>query len=374
MSKIKQIRSQAQQLFLFHTMFPWYRLWKHIICSPFDYYCFSGKARFPLAVNFLITSACNLKCSMCNYQALLHTRRNDELSTAEIKDFFKREHKKKFHVFLSGGEPFMREDIFDIIETIKHFGLTCGIITNGTLLNERKIRHLLELHIDYLIFSLLGPRKVHDAITGIPGSFDTMVHNMKLIASLRKNTKLFINVPITNLNMPYLLDIVGIAEESGADVLRFEQMNFITEEEDKRQQTLCNQKFPHDDVTFCTYKVSKDIVKQCEENRHRITQAMHMRERGRFKIPVYFKPFLHTNEIYSWYSQAHSIDRKCFFIWKSLFINPYGDILPCQFLIYKLGNIKQDKLDDVWNNQKYRNLRKQLKKELLPGCLRCCKL
>ncbi|RKX96328.1 MAG: hypothetical protein DRP84_01425 [Spirochaetes bacterium] len=372
MSKIVQIRSQIQQLVLFSSMFSWSSLCEHIIFSPFDYYSFFSEARFPLAINFLVTSGCNLKCKMCNYRTLLNTKRSEELRTDEIKDFFIREHKKKFHVILTGGEPFIREDIFEIIETIKQLGLTCGIITNGTLITGKKVKYLIELKIDYIIFSLLGPREIHDSTTGMPGSFDLMINNIRSISSSRKKTKIFINSPVTYLNMPYLKDIIHIAEDVGVDALRFEQMNFITEEQDKIQQSICAEKFPNEDLMFCTHKINNNELKQLKENAQHVESLMNIK--GTFKIPVYFKPFLNVDEMYSWYSENHNIKRKCLFVWKSLFINPCGDVLPCQFLISKMGNIKQDRLEDIWNNAKYKNMRKQLKESLLPVCLRCCKL
>ncbi|MBC8500036.1 MAG: SPASM domain-containing protein [Candidatus Atribacteria bacterium] len=79
-------------------------------------------------------------------------------------------------------------------------------------------------------------------------------------------------------------------------------------------------------------------------------------------------------ELKSWYSNNFNINRRCTFVWKSLFISPNGDIIPCQFFIYKLGNIKTDSLENIWNSERYRKLRLRLKKGLLPGCARCCKL
>ncbi|GAG99570.1 unnamed protein product, partial [marine sediment metagenome] len=67
--------------------------------------------------------------------------------------------------------------------------------------------------------------------------------------------------------------------------------------------------------------------------------------------------------------------RKCFFVWGTLFISPNGDVMPCQFYPdYKLGNIRDAKLKEIWNNEKYRKFRLELKKGLFPGCARCCKL
>ena len=136
MLKMQQIHSQLQQLLLFYKFLPFRRIIEHTLFFPYDYCVSRGSAHFPLAINFLVTSACNLKCEMCSYSTLLKPLPDNELTTREIIDFFKREHKKGFHVFLSGGEPFMRSDILEIIAAIKNLKLSCGICTNGILLDE----------------------------------------------------------------------------------------------------------------------------------------------------------------------------------------------------------------------------------------------
>jgi len=326
-------------------------------------------AKAPWAINLLITSRCNLDCVMCNFRPFLNVNNDKELTFNDIKDFLKREHQRKPHIFLSGGEPFVRDDIFDILREIKSYNLTCGICTNGTLLNEDKIKQIIKLKIEYIMFSLHGPQNIHDEITDVSGSFKKLYENIMYLRSLSSKIKIFLNCAITKLNLNYLEDIAKIAENLKVDILRFEHLNFLTSQEINRHNEICEEEFPHDKITLSSYF---DNIENNNVYYERIIKMM--KASSRFKIPIHFKPFLDKTEIKSWYSNSFTVNRKCVFVWKSLFINPSGDIIPCQFLIYKLGNIKTNSLEEVWNSKKYRELRLKLKSSLLPGCSRCCKL
>lgn len=324
----------------------------------------------PWAINFLVTPRCNLRCQMCSFDRSKFCSKGKELSLDEIKVFIKSISKTKAHIFLSGGEPFLREDLFEIIEYIKDSGLTCGVCTNGTVLDEGKIKKLLKLDPLFIIFSLHGARHIHDKVTGIPGSYDSLFNNIKVVSSSRKRTRLIISCTINHVNLRHLKEVVEIARILKVDMLRFENLNFLTDSEVERHHRVWKEIFHNgDDMQLSSYSGN---VSNYDDYYNSIIEMQN--GRNGFKMPVYFKPLLDDSELRSWYSDNFRTKRKCFFIWRSLFISPNGDILPCQFLVYRLGNIKTDSLEEVWNSERYRDLRLKLKKGLFPGCSRCCKL
>ncbi len=89
---------------------------------------------------------------------------------------------------------------------------------------------------------------------------------------------------------------------------------------------------------------------------------------------IRFNPELNLPEIKNWYSDNFKTKRKCYFLWRALFIYPNGDVYPCESLKYPMGNIYKENLKNIWNNKKYIKLRRILKKGLLPACARCCRL
>ena len=359
-----QLKSQARQLLLFRNIIPLSRLLVDALFLPFEYLGHSGKAGFPWAINLLVTSRCNLHCEMCHFKASAIHSADSELSLDDIRIFIKDISKRKSHIFLSGGEPFLREDIFEIIGAINKSGLTWGICTNGTLLDENKIKELVGTEPSFMIFSLHGNKEIHDKITGIQGSFEKLYKNINTVSLTKIRTKIIINCTLTKSNLKRLKEVAEIAEELRVDALRFEHLNFLTMPEKARHLRVCG-----GDIKLSSY------FGDAGDYGDYYNSVIKMQKiKDEFKIPISFKPYLRDAELKSWYSDIFNTNRKCFFIWRSLFIYPNGDITPCQFLIYKMGNIKTDSLESIWNSAQYSILRLKLRKGLLPGCARCCKL
>ncbi|MBN1578964.1 MAG: radical SAM protein [Chitinispirillaceae bacterium] len=132
---------------------------------------------FPVSGAIELTTRCNLGCRYCFVDP-----RQSELSTRQLFTALDRfADAGVMSLLLTGGEPFLREDILDILAYIveKRFFQTV-ILSNGTLLRDDHINFLIEhtAHIGYLRFSFfshLAP--VHDAFTRQPGSFELALAN-----------------------------------------------------------------------------------------------------------------------------------------------------------------------------------------------------
>jgi len=114
---------------------------------------------------------CNLKCKHCYAISADHDFPG-ELSTDEIyttMDDLK--HYKVPVLILSGGEPLLHPDIFDISRRAKDMGFYVGLSTNGTLITDENIRQITGADYNYVGISLDGLREVNDAFRGRPGAF-----------------------------------------------------------------------------------------------------------------------------------------------------------------------------------------------------------
>lgn len=116
-----------------------------------------------------ITSRCNLRCKHCRAWKL---PTNEELSTEEGANLLKQLHDLEVKILnFSGGEPFLREDIFQLLEHAKKFPLIT-ITTNGTLLGSKKVIEQLKQFDNIRIsLSLDGLEKFHDSFRQVPGTF-----------------------------------------------------------------------------------------------------------------------------------------------------------------------------------------------------------
>ncbi len=271
--------------------------------------------------------------------------------------------------FFSGGEPFLRDDFLDILTVVKKYNLKCGINTNAYFLDEDKARKLSDLNVELVIFSLFGPQDIHDRMTGIKGSYARVSKNIKFLCSRKnKNMRVILNCAICEDNIDHLEELPRIARTLGADAVKFEHLNFISlnELKEKKQHFLSDSKAFHtyiSDSPGLTTMFSDKIIGKLEDIKNKY---------GNF---VFIKPDLKRDEIASWYSEMFNSERKCFFIWHSIFIRSDATAVPCQFLQeYELGDIREKSLQDIITSSKARCLKKLARETLLRECSRCCKL
>ena len=125
-----------------------------------------------------LTPRCNQQCTYC-YNAWRHgpVEPESELTTAEVCGLVDRilAEAELQQVTLTGGEPFVREDLLGIIDHVNGRGLAVAIISNGGLIDAGSAASLAARKVDYVQVTLAGPnREVHDALCG-KGSFDRTV-------------------------------------------------------------------------------------------------------------------------------------------------------------------------------------------------------
>ena len=115
---------------------------------------------------------CNLTCKHCYALSADHDYEG-ELSTSEV--FGVMDDLKAYRVpvlILSGGEPLMRPDIFEIAERAKAMKFYTGLSTNGTLIDEALADRVAATGFDYVGISLDGLRETHDHFRRLEGAFD----------------------------------------------------------------------------------------------------------------------------------------------------------------------------------------------------------
>jgi radical SAM protein with 4Fe4S-binding SPASM domain len=187
---------------------------KIIGTTPFSFNPYNGRSDYikPESLSELwlyVTNRCNLRCKHCLVKG--GEDPVEELSLKEFKEVI-REAKElgAKRVFLTGGEPFLRDDIFDLIEyasvTQK---LEPIILTNGTLLDEEKIKELKNYPDIIVQVSLEGSTaSVNDSIRG-SGVFDKALKSIDLLTKF--NVKTIVTSTATSGNIdeiPRLSDIL----------------------------------------------------------------------------------------------------------------------------------------------------------------------
>ncbi|HEY0634387.1 MAG TPA: radical SAM protein, partial [Gammaproteobacteria bacterium] len=147
---------------------------------------------------------CNLTCKHC-YSISADKDFAGELTTNEIYTVM--DGLKDFGVsvlILSGGEPLLRPDIFDITRRARQMGFYVGLSTNGTLITEENIAAIAAAKYNYVGISIDGMRATHDKFRRKEGAFDEALHGLRLCH--RQGIKVGLRFTLTQDNAAELPD------------------------------------------------------------------------------------------------------------------------------------------------------------------------
>jgi radical SAM protein with 4Fe4S-binding SPASM domain len=168
---------------------------------------YSTNLPYPQMIYYNVTNKCNLKCPFCYISA--GGQLEDELNHEEaVKCIDEIASLKPQTLVFSGGEPLMREDLFDLAGYAKEKKLRIVLISNGTLINDRIAERLTIF--DAIQISLEGSTSaVHDKLRGA-GTFDLVLNSIKLLKKAGVK-RVIISPVLTRINahdLPNLLDMV----------------------------------------------------------------------------------------------------------------------------------------------------------------------
>ena len=178
-----------------------------------------AKLGLPISGNFELTARCNFDCPMC----YVHLKQEDisaqgrELSAAEWIELA-RQARDAGMVFalLTGGEPFVRKDFFEIYHAMKEMGIMVSINSNGSMLSGEILHKLLEDPPFRINISLYGgSNDTYCAMCGRP-AYDQVIEHIRALKEAGVDVRL--NVSITPYNRHDLAAICHKAEELGVHV------------------------------------------------------------------------------------------------------------------------------------------------------------
>lgn len=167
---------------------------------------------------------CNLACKHC-YTTSADIDFPGELSTGEV--YAVMDDLKGFGVpvlILSGGEPLLRPDIFDISRRAKAMGFYVGLSSNGTLITPENIEAIGAIGYDYVGVSLDGLRATHDAFRRGQGSFDASLQGVRLCRE--RGIKVGLRFTLTQDNYADFPAMLDLMEAEGVDKFYLSHLNY----------------------------------------------------------------------------------------------------------------------------------------------------
>jgi heme d1 biosynthesis radical SAM protein NirJ len=185
-----------------------------------------GSKRMPAGpvVIWNLIRRCNLTCKHC-YSISADKDFPGELSTQEV--FSVMGDLKSFGVpvlILSGGEPLLRKDIFEISKRAREMGFYVGLSTNGTLIDESNIEKIAAIGYDYVGISIDGIRQTHDLFRRKQGAYDESMHAIRLCHDA--GIKVGMRFTLTMDNAHELPELLQVMDEEEVDKFYLSHLNY----------------------------------------------------------------------------------------------------------------------------------------------------
>lgn len=313
-------------------------------------------------VNLSVTYACNYRCKTCNiWRKYLENPKlkDQEITLDEYTELF-RCNREIIWLSITGGEPFLRSDLTDIVisalENIDKLKVV-SIATNGSLTRriERSLSEILSfmkkpVYLSVEI-SLDGKEHVHNEIRGVKDAYQKSLETFQRLRRLREEAKTdFFNVKFEYTMSKYNSDMLKETIKELADREDFLGLDdFVI--------TFAHKSFFYDnlesDVSSKTGIMLKEVSWLLKNYPKK--DWFHMIARSYLKMS---RRYFGGN----WRPPCVAGEYSCF-------ISPHGDIYPCITMNYRLGNLRTDSLSlrKILNNNKSRIFRKKIRE----ACVTC---
>ena len=294
----------------------------------------------PISISIEPTTACNLRCPECPSGLRAFSRPTGNLRS----DFFRKTiddlHRDlSFLIFYFQGEPYINPDFLDMVQYASQRGIYTITSTNGHFLNEANARKTIESGLDRLIISVDGStQEVYEQYRK-SGKLEVVLQGARNVVKWKKELKsktphLIFQFLVVRPNEHQIPEIYKLAEEIGIDEVRLKTAQIY----DYAQG---NPLIPNQD-RYSRYRKQAD---------------------GSYRI-------------------KNQLLNHCWKLWHACVITWDGVVVPCCFdkdAQYRMGNLQEQSLREVWQQQPYREFRKQLLKgrdkiDICTNCTEGCKI
>jgi len=275
-----------------------------------------------------LTERCNLRCTHC-YQT---GAKIDEMSLSEIKDIAVEtaemlkvwsdvhgiDFSPSFNV--TGGEPFLRRDLYEIIGEIGNRGFEIYLLSNGTLIDQEAAETLARLGVKGVQVSIEGPEEIHERIRG-QGSFTASLRGVQHL--LEAGLTVTLNVTLSELNADHFAELVTLSSSLGVQRLGFSRLVPSGRGAGLVDKMIKKQKIK---------EIYEGIFSLSTEGLEIVTGD-----------PLAVQMSSHGGE-----DAGPVATAGCAAGLSGLTVLPDGTLTPCRRLFIPLGNVRKDGLREVW--------------------------
>ena len=330
---------------------------------------YSTQIEEPRELHIELDYKCNSRCIMCDlWDAHKRTDPKKPLTLDEIKEVVEKSQllKDMRVVVLSGGEPFLRNDIKDIAGYFlkKYPGISLGILTNG-IDTERIISISREIIKEYrpdnfwLGSSLDGVGDQHDAMRGVKGAYTSL--KKTAAACKRNNIPFTLTFTLTSRNYDQILLASKAAKDMGIEL--YLQLAVAKDARDKQVFSLSLEQL----------KVAeKDIYQLIQQKLKAVNINEYVMNPLQEKFRLLSAHLYYLSNLIRYYKHPARYFNQCVAGKRFAMLSPYGELYFCSKLKRgALGSIRTASFDTMWQAEDAKNIRRYIADSLCHCWLVC---
>lgn len=302
----------------------------------------------PKMVTWEVTYACNLHCPHCFTES--GRPGNNELDTeGAFLLIDKLAEAKVLRLLITGGEPFLRPDILEILEKVSTTGIRLDIATNGIELPDRVLKGIRNLPVLHMHVSMDGIGMSHDRFRGRRGAFEAACRNIRRMQD--ENINVSLSMTVTGQNIDEVEQVIDLALEMGCQGFFANAMLPVG----RGKKIIHEHPLGADDY----YRFYRTLVEKGKELRGRLEISGDM-----------CFPFLFSSPRKG---MSTSGSMGCSAGYDTLCIGADGIAYPCHFLHdFPLGDLTETSLMSLWKNSPaLRDMRNVRKQDMAEPCHSC---
>ena len=277
---------------------------------------------YPISISFEPTTSCNLRCPECPSGLREFTRPTGMLQKSFFEQTIDDIHKDLLYlIFYFQGEPYLNPEFLPMVNYASQKKIYTATSTNAHYLTEEKAKQTVESGLDRLIISIDGTTQDVYQQYRVGGTLNKVMEGAKNIVKWKKELKsktplVVFQFLVVKPNEHQMEDVKQLAKEIGVDDVWFKTAQIYDYEKDPNQL-----------------------------------------------IPTLDKYSRYTKNADGSYSPKNKLQNHCWKLWHANVITWDGLVVPCCFdkdAMHQLGNLKMQSFKQVWNNDNYRQFRKEL--------------
>lgn len=314
----------------------------------------------PLRIQVDVTDGCNFHCPMCSKAETQPSSK--ELGLREWAKVFERIRTVPVlrEVSISGGEPFARPDILEILGLAKSMGLRVVLLSNGWFIDADALQALQALGVDRLMVSLNSLREsVHDESRGKPGSYKRIMQVIDEWLASPRTTDLCLATIVMESNCSELSSLATFVNERGLSGIIFQVLL-----PDEVHYPFCEQS-RMGDSSADWYSSNPFWVRDTDRLRSEVLALLASQKAhgGVINPPSQLRRFP------TYYQNPGAVTAwPCLGTLTRMYIDPFGDVRLC-YGYPAIGNILRDDARELWRSPAAREIRRQARR-----CQRMCRM